>query len=264
MGSARHSCERTRASGEPALDEEGLPIYDLLLWIGAEFYPYCPDIIEEVKRYGASRRLNPNLDLALLTHASRMILAHPHALNLRWHEQRPPDTCKKAVADHAVPGTVRGVLDGVEKEVQHTSETPITTSLALHAAVAAETLSAIPEVSDVPPQAGPCLFKLWQLIPQEAAMMVVEAAEEEASQQQPGVAPLPLCLRSIGSTIYQYRPTGEAADGLAPGIFAALPITGFALIRDQDGSVNVRAKDRLLAEQAAHGSYALPYYETDR
>ncbi len=44
-----------------------------------------------------------------------------------------------------------------------------------------------------PPQTGPCLFKVWQLIPQEAAMMVIEASEEEASQQQP--------RRSIAATV---------------------------------------------------------------
>src|SRR5258706_16194102 len=39
--------QRVLSQGEPALDEEGLPIYDLLIWVGAEHYPYCPDYIEE-------------------------------------------------------------------------------------------------------------------------------------------------------------------------------------------------------------------------
>jgi hypothetical protein len=258
--------QRARASGEPALDEEDLPIYDLLLWIGEEFYPYCPDYIEEVKRFGASRRLNPNLDLSLLTHASRMILAHPHALNLRWQEQHPPEACKKAVPGHDVMSVVeKADPGGVERAEGTVRDTPMTSALALQVAGEVETLSAMPEAPVTPPQTGPCLFKLWQLIPQEAAMMVVEAAEEEPNQQQPAsAASPPLCLRAVGSTIYQYRPSGEAADGLVPGIFATLPITGFALIRYQDGSVNERAKERLLAGQAARGSFALPHYETDR
>jgi len=257
--------QRTRVSGEPALDEEELPIYDLLLWIGAEHYPFCPDYIEEVKRFGASRRLNPNLDLSLLTHASRMILVHPHALNLRWQEQRPPETCKKAAPGHDGMAAEKDEPESGERAAQCTGETSITSSLARQAAVEVETISAMPGAQVKPPQTGPCLFKLWELIPQEAAAMVVEISDEEASQQQPTyAASLPLCLRAIGSTIYQYRPTGEAADGLAPGIFATLPITGFALIRDLYGSVNERAKERLVAGQAARGSYALPHYETDK
>jgi hypothetical protein len=257
--------QRTRASGEPALDEEDLPIYDLLLWIGAEHYKYCPDYVEETRRYGASRRLNPNLDLSLLTRASRMILAHPHALNLRWQEQYPPATCKQAVPGHdAMSGAEQAGPGAVEWAAQPAGETPMSNSLELHAAAEVETTLAMLGAPVTPPQTGPCLFKLWQLIPQEAAIMVVEAAEAEAGQQQPGAAPLPLCLRAIGSTIYQYRPTGEGADGLVPGIFATLPITGFALIRFEDGSVNERAKERLLAGQAARGSFALPHYETDR
>jgi hypothetical protein len=102
-------------------------------------------------------------------------------------------------------------------------------------------------------KAGPCLFKVWELIPVEAAREVFTLAGER-----------PLCLREIGSTVYQYRPTGESPNGLAPGIFAALPITGFALIRFADGSVNERAKEKVLAGLESHGNHALPFYETDR
>jgi hypothetical protein len=67
----------------------------------------------------------------------------------------------------------------------------------------------------------------------------------------------PMCLRKIASTIYQYRPSGESADGLQPGLFAALPITGFALVQYDDGSVNESAKAKL--QQAD-----LNFYETNR
>ena len=113
------------------------------------------------------------------------------------------------------------------------------------------------------PQTGPCLFKLWELIPREAAQTVIEAAVVEAGTEHSGVESLPLCLREIGSTIYQYRPTGESAEGLVPGLFAALPITGFALIRFQDGSVNERAKEKILAGLEKREGHALPFYETD-
>src|SRR5256885_7987813 len=92
--------QRTLASGEPLLDEEGQPVFDLLIWVGEEHYKYCPDYLEETRRYGASRRLNPNLDLSLLSRSSRIILAHPRVLNMRWQEQRPPLTCEKRIIDY--------------------------------------------------------------------------------------------------------------------------------------------------------------------
>jgi hypothetical protein len=93
---------------------------------------------------------------------------------------------------------------------------------------------------------------------------VIEAADDKAEAEHAGVESFPLCLREIGSTIYQYRPTGESADGLVPGLFAALPITGFALIRFQDGTVNEQAKAKILAGLEAREQQALPFYETDR
>src|SRR5436305_411760 len=78
------------------------PIVDLLLWIGAEFYPYVSDYIEEVRRFGASRKLNPNLDFSQLTRWSRMILIHPYALNTLWEQQQRPRTCAKSIPDHAL------------------------------------------------------------------------------------------------------------------------------------------------------------------
>jgi hypothetical protein len=209
-------------TGDDILDPETQePIVDLLIWVGEEFYPFCPDFIEEVKRWGASRKLNPNLDLARLTRSSRMILAHPRALNSLWQQQAVPETCEKHVPGHDDASSLR-LRDG--------------------------------DVALAPPhQAGPCLFKVWELIPAEAAKELLTLEGER-----------PLCLREIGSTVYQYRPTGESADGLTPGIFAALPITGFALIRFDDGSVNERAKEKVLAGLESHGSHALPFYETDR
>ncbi len=235
--------QRMLPSGEPALDWEGLPIYDLLIWVGQEHYPYVPDFLEEVKRYGASRRLNPNLDLSMLSRSSRMILAHPLVLNTAWQMQRPAS-------------------DG-EGDVT-TSETGEEIIRTLQYCMDNNTESLLPVVQPESPRTGSCLFKLWELIPREAAQTVIEASDTEAGEQHAGVAELPLCLREIGSTIYQYRPTGESQDGLIPGIFAALPITGFALIRYHDGSVNERAREKILAGLETYGSHAIPVYETDR
>ena len=238
--------QRTLPSGEPALDAQGHPIFDLLIWVGEEHYPYCPDFIQEVQHYGASRRLNPNLDLSLLSQSSRMILAHPLARNTAWQTQRSPEICKKDIPGHAV------FTDSADEADRSTL------AMRLAGLADSEVGASYPDV----PQSGPCLFKVWELIPQEAAQTVVldlETGDKESSAHSPTV-----CLRAIGSTVYQYRPTGESPDGLAPGIFAALPITGFALIRFVDGAVNERAKERVLAGLETHGDHALPFYETNR
>jgi hypothetical protein len=74
----------------------------------------------------------------------------------------------------------------------------------------------------------------------------------------------PLCLRRIGSTTYDYYPTGERVTAWEPGFILGLSITGIALIQHQDGSVNTRAKDRLLMGMEHNGHMALPFYQTDR
>ena len=157
----------------------------LLIWIGGEHYEYTPDYVEETRRFGASRRINPNLELSRLTRESRMILAHPRAINTLWEEQTSPQECQKHIPLHDMPS--------------------------------------------------------------------LQLLEAHPAQQQDR----PFCLRKVGSTIYQFRPTGESAEGLQPGLFAALPITGFALVQYEDGTVNESAKDKL--QQAG-----LNFYETDR
>src|SRR6516162_114397 len=39
--------KRMLPSGGPALDVDGFPIFDLLIWVGREHYPYVPDFLEE-------------------------------------------------------------------------------------------------------------------------------------------------------------------------------------------------------------------------
>lgn len=252
--------QRMLPSGEPAQDADGLPTYDLLIWVGAEFYPYCADYLEEVRRFGASRRLNPNLDLSLLSKSSRMILAHPLVINTAWQQQCPPESCLKEVPGHDASVIMRDHegADATDETKRELIAGP------LQQDTDNSTKSFLPLVLPNAPRTGPCIFKLWDLIPLEAAQTVIEVVESEAGKHHAGRVAFPLCLRHIGSTIYQYHPTGESADGLVPGVFAVLPITGFALIRFQDGSVNERAKEKIMAGLEAHGSHAIPVYEADR
>ena len=217
------------------------PIVDLLIWIGEQHYPYVADYIEEVRRLGASRKLNPNLDLSQLTRYSRMVMAHPSAINTLWREQSPPLHCAKSIPGHA--------SDWPEGEGENEEDRD-------EALAEVMTSSVVDQEQDEevqPPHSGPCLFKTYHLIPQDVASLVLP--------QEHG---LPLCQRQIGSTIYSYRPTGESTEGLQPGIFATLPITGFALIQFADGSVNEKAKAKIVAGQEQNQGLALPFYETEK
>lgn len=217
------------ASGEPILDsltEE--PIYDVLIWVGAEYYPEAADYIEETRHLGASRRLNPQMDIAKLTRQSRMLLAHPHAIIGNWRDLIPPTVCLKHLPFHD------------QEYVQ---------SLHQREVAAQEELDTIYDDERL----GPCIFKLWDILPREEALETFE---------QPG--DMPLCLRRIGSTIYQYAPTGERVTNWQPGFILGLPISNVALIQFADGSVNERAKEKLLKGRETNREHALPFYETDR
>jgi hypothetical protein len=217
------------ASGEPMLDPEtGNPIYDLLIHIGAEHYPEAADYIEETRRLGASRRLNPNLDLSRLSRLSRMLLAHPRAIIASWRELTPPERCKKKLAYHDQAFYTTLYRDLIEP---------------------GESLDATHDDERV----GPCTFKLYEVLPKEEAIEVFEQEGE-----------YPLCLRQIGSTIYEHRCSGEEVTAWEEGFILGLPITGIALIQYADGSVNQKAKEKLLTGMEQNGAMSLPFYEAEK
>jgi hypothetical protein len=256
--------QRTLSGGEVARDADGVPIYDVLIWVGCAYYPYCPDFIEEVRRYGASRKLNPNLDLSLLSQASHMILAHPRVINRLWQTQRPPQRCEKHIEGHDLKllasEKAQSAWITAEDDSERTTSQDVPSNRSLTAPHARPINLALAPVR----HQGPCLYKLWELIPQQAAQTVMDEVDPTLRALHLDTDPLPLCLRSIGSTIYQYHPTGESAEGLIPGLFAALPITGVALIRFADGSVNEKARQKMQAGMQSHGEHALSWYESDR
>ncbi len=213
---------------EPVLDEAGQPIFDLLIHVGAQHYPWATDYIEETRYLGASRRLNPNLDLSKLSRASRMLLAHPKAIIFGWRELIPPVRCGKCQSLH--------------DQTQYNRLYP-------ELLAAGEGIDATHDDD----RGGPCIFKLWEVIPQEDARLVCEQEGE-----------LPLCLRCIGSTTYDFHPTGEKVERWEEGFILALPITGIALIQYADGSVNPSAQEKLLAGLERHGDLAMPFFATDR
>ena len=56
-------------------------IYDVLLWVGEEFYPFVPDFVEEARRLGISKKVSPDIDFSMMTpYQSRIILVHPRTI----------------------------------------------------------------------------------------------------------------------------------------------------------------------------------------
>lgn len=203
----------------------------LWVWVGAEYYPYLPDYLEETRRFGASRKLNPNLDLSRLVPASRLMLAHPFALNAAWLDQRPPYRCGKLLRGHALVRDEASLDDaGDDREHWGYGEAP----------------SDDWRLPDEP--VGPCLFKTYELIPTTAATEPDHPLVMEGRSWY---------SRVIGSTSYLYAPTGESPEGLQPGVFVSLTITGFALITRADGSVHEGAERKLAAAE-------LPYYVSEQ
>lgn len=206
-------------TGRIEVDEFGRTIHDLFIHIGAKFYPWGPDFLQEARRLGVSRRIPATLDLKRLNRASRIWLAHAKAIPLNWAELSPPDRCKKVLDRH---------------------------DLAWYMAHQADYRADLD-------RAGPCIFKLWDLIPIDQAETVTEQPDAR-----------PLCMRRLGSTLYPYRPTEEAVSGWAEAFLLAKPLTGFSLIHDADGNVNTQAKEKLLEAMSVQGSMHLPMYETPR
>lgn len=76
------------------------PGYHVVDWIGAEHYPNVADFVEEVKRFGVSRRISKATDFSLLTRTSRMVLSHPaaHVEQYPTYDLTEPDPDKPMYA----------------------------------------------------------------------------------------------------------------------------------------------------------------------
>jgi hypothetical protein len=265
----------------------------LLVWVGAEWYSYLPDYLEETREWGASRKLSPFVDISRLTPSSRLILAHPLALNMAWREQTPPLACFKQIPGHEgahsdteedggwnedghegrnEEGGAAGSSDPLDGRPKWPRQSAPRSPSSPQRREVSRLLTLAPQPDERPAEqqpgggqalavlererptpidgtgAGPCLFKTYNLMPIEAS---------DGKTPRLVVNGHTYYRREIASTAYLYAPSGEPSNGLIPGVFAALPITGFALIRRADGSVNEQAEAKL---QRA----GLPYYSSEK
>ncbi|MFI5294370.1 MAG: hypothetical protein ACHQ0Y_05025 [Thermodesulfovibrionales bacterium] len=72
----------------------------VMLWVGAEHYPWPSDMVEEIRNFGVSKRIPNNFDLSKLEPGSMLFLVHPKAI-VKEHELLPlPEYCPKIKTEH--------------------------------------------------------------------------------------------------------------------------------------------------------------------
>jgi hypothetical protein len=86
--------------------------YHVIDWVGSESYPNVADFVEEVRRFGLSRRAAKVLPFQLISPASRIILVHERAWIDNWEYYREPKvltgheqefyTCPRGIDQHMV------------------------------------------------------------------------------------------------------------------------------------------------------------------
>ncbi len=72
----------------------------LLFWVGKEFYPYPSDFIEEVRRFGASKRVPIDFPIQKLSRWSLMFFVHSRAIVGNYQTLPPPPLCPKRLESH--------------------------------------------------------------------------------------------------------------------------------------------------------------------
>jgi len=84
----------------PMLVADKRGVNHILLGVGARYYPFVPDYVEETRRLGASKRIPEDFDLTKLTPGrSKMVLIHPRALPQFEHDVET--VCPKKIEHHA-------------------------------------------------------------------------------------------------------------------------------------------------------------------
>jgi hypothetical protein len=78
----------------------------LLFWVGKAFYPFPSDFIEEVRRFGASKRVPVDFPIEKLSAGSLMFFVHPRAIIKNHNLLPPPPRCQKGFPDHLSNETI--------------------------------------------------------------------------------------------------------------------------------------------------------------
>lgn len=244
---------------KPQLWQDAGGTNHVLIWVGAQFYPYVTDFIEEVRQFGASRRISHTFPLDRLSPHSNMIFIHPNALNTGWATQLSPTYCPKDISSHQHQHSpLLPLLPNPTAEVTNDNDHAQTQRPLLFPTLSEKRVG--------PPASGPCLGKTYNLIPTEAASEVIGRGVDALTGK---VLP-PLCVRQRPSFTYTYEPHEtenkdegeEARAGLAPGIFMWLPIHCVGYVRNQEETPESQKCLDSVTKRIKKGG--LNFYQTDK
>lgn len=84
-------------------------VWHLVDWVGSTHYPNVADFLEEVRRFGLSRRIPKGEPFERITMESRILLVHARAIVEPVEEYRPRDgapfSCPKHIREHETTST---------------------------------------------------------------------------------------------------------------------------------------------------------------
>ena len=69
-------------------------IVDIIMWVGAEHYPFIPDFIEEARHHGISKKIPRSGDYSMLTpFKSTLMLVHPRCIHNVQYNLKSKNGC---------------------------------------------------------------------------------------------------------------------------------------------------------------------------
>lgn len=88
------------AVGVKLIERQG--VYHIWDWVGSKFYPNVADFVEEVRRFGLSRRISNAVSFRKLTMKSRIILLHSRAYIDNYQDYKRKGECPKTPHVHTL------------------------------------------------------------------------------------------------------------------------------------------------------------------
>lgn len=176
--------------------------WDVVDWVGGEFYPNVTDILAEIRAYGLSRRVQSTLDFSLLGEKSRIHLMHSRAhitqgRSLLWAGAPLVKQCPRPDNEHSIDTAMASMIG-------ENDETPM------------------------------CARLWWEAVAGTPIARVVEGSGPDPDQR--------LRMWQVGDVSYMARVPPEGVElRYQPAIFASFPISHIEVVRDPVGGTHEKA-----------------------
>jgi hypothetical protein len=85
---------KVHAIGVSFVEHPVTKVVNVVDWVGAEHYPNVADFVEEVRRFGLSRKISRNAPIERLTSDSKILLVHGRAFVANHAEYEPLGWCR--------------------------------------------------------------------------------------------------------------------------------------------------------------------------